>query len=285
MSAIRSRWAALGAAIAISLGAGGIGFVSATSPSSAATFVPIVACRVLDTRPSFQVGPRSTPLGVEETITVLATGDTGECTAVPATATGVVLNVTATDASQATYLTIWETGQGRPNASSLNPVPGQPPTPNAVTTGIDGDGNFDIYNLDGQVDVIVDIVGYYTDHHHDDRYYTKQQTDGLVNPLIASGPLEMDLGAERVGAFVNSSNEITEWYYRGGQAWAGQPNPPTGEGMAGKSRMNSHRIRDRNAPVALLLSSTTASSGEAVAVAFLGRPNLRSTHKDSTWRR
>jgi len=77
------------------------------------------------------------------------------------------------------------------------------------------------------------------------------------------------------------ATEITEWHYRGGQAWAGQPNPPTGEGMAGKSRMNSHRIRDRNAPVALLLSSTTASSGEAVAVAFLGRPNLR-TFGDST---
>lgn len=198
MSAIRSRWAAVGAAIAVSLGAGGIGLVSATSPSAAATFVPVVACRVLDTRPSFQVGPRSTPLGAEETITVLATGNTGECTSVPATATGVVLNVTATDASQATYLTIWETDQGRPNASSLNPVPGQPPTPNAVTTGIDGDGKFDIYNLQGRVHMIVDIVGYYTDHHHDDRYYTKQQSDALVSPLIASGPLEMDPGTERV---------------------------------------------------------------------------------------
>ncbi len=177
MSMIRSRWAAVGAAVAVTLGAGGIGFVSATSPSDAATFVPITPCRVIDTRPDFQVGPRSTPLGADETYDVTTTGTAGECTTVPTTATGVVLNVTATDATAPTFLTIWNTDEVQPNASSLNPTPGEPPVPNAVTTGINASGQFSIYNLAGTVHVLADIVGYYTDHHHDDRYYTETETD------------------------------------------------------------------------------------------------------------
>jgi hypothetical protein len=181
MTMMRSRWAAIGAAVAVTLGAGGIGLVSATSPSNAATFVPITPCRVIDTRPDFQVGPRSAPLAANDTHTLAATGSAGDCTAVPATASGVVLNVTATDATLLTFLTIWEAGQPRPDSSSLNPAPGQPPTPNAVTTGIDGDGQFSIYNFQGTVHVIADIVGYYTDHDHDDRYYTETEVDAAID--------------------------------------------------------------------------------------------------------
>ena len=102
---------------------------------------------------------------------------------------------------------------------------------------------------------------------------------GNMWPMLAGvGPL---LGAERVGAFVNASNRVEPWYYRAGQAWAAQPEPPPGEGFAGKGRKASHRLRDKDAPVALLLSGATSSSGEAVAVAFLGRDNLR-TFGDTT---
>lgn len=182
MSLMRSRWAAIGAAVAVTLGGGGIALVSATSPADAVTFVPITPCRVLDTRPGLDtVGPRSTALGADETYTVdaVAGGDgAGECAGViPAGATAVSMNVTTTDATGATFLTIWEAGIQRPLASSLNPVPGQPPTPNAVTTGVSGGGEFSIYNLAGSVNVLADINGYYADHHHDDRYYTKAQSD------------------------------------------------------------------------------------------------------------
>ena len=50
-------------------------------------------------------------------------------------------------------------------------------TPNAVTTGLSADGKFDIANGIGTVDVVVDVVGYYTDHNHDDRYYTEAEID------------------------------------------------------------------------------------------------------------
>jgi hypothetical protein len=184
MSLLRTRWAAVGAAVAVALGAGGIGLVSATSPADAVTFVPITACRVLDTRldPDFNVGPKTTPLGPGETHTVAAAD--GECDGkVPSSATALSLNVTTVDATQLTFLTVWESGQPQPNASSLNPAPGQPPTPNAVTTGIDGSGEFDIYNFQGTVHTIADINGYYVDHRHDDRYYTKAQIDARISTL------------------------------------------------------------------------------------------------------
>ncbi len=178
MTIIRTRWAAIGAAVAVTLGAGGIGIVSATQPSGAVAFVPITPCRVMDTRTEFNVGPKTSPVGPGEIYTVnTTTGNTGNCTDIPTTATGVSLNVTALDATQPTFLTIWATGDEQPDASSLNPVPGQPPTPNAVTTGINANGQFDIFNLQGSVQVLADINGYYTDHNHDDRYYTENEVD------------------------------------------------------------------------------------------------------------
>ena len=163
---IRTRWAAIGAAVAITLGAGGIGIVSATSPSGAVTYVPVEPCRLADTRAgASNVGPRDTPIGADETLVVIAEGANGECVGIPASATGLQLNVTSVNATAPTFLTIWGSGS-QPNASSLNPTPGQPPTPNAVTAGLTAGGAINIYNLAGTVEVIVDIVGYYTDHTH-----------------------------------------------------------------------------------------------------------------------
>ena len=54
-------------------------------------------------------------------------------------------------------------------ASSLNPAPGEPPTPNAVATPIDA-GRFNVYNNKGNSDIVIDINGYYVNHNHDDLY-------------------------------------------------------------------------------------------------------------------
>ena len=175
MSLVRTRWAALGAAVAVTLGGGGIGLVTATSPSDATTLVAITPCRVIDTRPDFTVGSKASPLGPGETHTVATHGDNGDCTGIPADAVAVSMNVTAVEATAPTFLTIWATGEPRPTASSLNPSPGQPPTPNAVTTNLNAGGRFDIFNLAGNVHVLADINGYYVDHHHDDRYYTQDE--------------------------------------------------------------------------------------------------------------
>jgi hypothetical protein len=180
---IRTRWAAVGAAVAITLGAGGIGLVSATSPSDAVTYVPITPCRLADTRAGDDnVGPRKAPIGPTETLVIMAEGNNGNCVGIPASATGLGLNVTALGATERSFLTIWGAGD-RPTVSNLNPIPGAPPIPNAVTTGLTADGKINIYNNAGTVNVIVDIAGYYTDHNHDDHYYTKTEVDALIAPL------------------------------------------------------------------------------------------------------
>src|SRR5690606_26063027 len=106
-----------------------------------------------------------------DTYSVSGIGTTGECQ-IPETATGLALNVTAVDATEPTFLTIFPAGTERPKASSLNPVPNQPATPNAVSVDLGANGQFSIFNLQGNVHAIADVVGYFTDHHHDDRYYT-----------------------------------------------------------------------------------------------------------------
>ena len=154
----RVRWAAIGAAVAITLGASGIGIARATSPDGAAAFVPITPCRLFDTRPDFQVGARSAALGPNDSYDVTATGQTGDCD-LPAGARGVVLNVTAVAATEPTFLTLWPAGEERPNASSLNPTPGAPPTPNAVTTNLNHNGAFSIYNLAGSAVGFMRVLG------------------------------------------------------------------------------------------------------------------------------
>ncbi len=176
---LKSRWAAIGAAVAVSLGAGGFGLIHATNPAGASAFVPISPCRALDTRTDFQVGPRSSPLGANDTYDVSGHGTVGDCT-LPDDATGLALNVTALDATAPSFLTFYPAGAVRPDASHLNPGPGQPPTPNAVNVQLGADGRFSIYNFQGSVNVIADVVGYYTGHDHDDRYYTKEQSDAAL---------------------------------------------------------------------------------------------------------
>lgn len=177
-SVLRTRWAAIGAAVAVSLGAGGVGLSQATTSSGEMPiYVPIEPCRLADTRPDFQVGPRSTPIGASETYTLSGWGTIGECS-LPTATTGLSLNVTAVDASKATYLTFFPADASPPNAANLNPTPGQPPTPNAVNVDLDGSGEFSVYNRFGTVHVVIDVQGYYDHHNHDNRYYTENEADG-----------------------------------------------------------------------------------------------------------
>jgi hypothetical protein len=125
------------------------------------TTVPITACRLVDTRPDSQVGPRGTALAAEETYTVEVGNASTQCAGVvPAEASGLVLNVTAARTSARTFVTVWDAGPW-PGTSSMNPVPG-PPVPNAVTTKLSGSNTFEVYNNAGSTDLIIDVVAYLT---------------------------------------------------------------------------------------------------------------------------
>jgi hypothetical protein len=159
-ASVRIRWAAIGAAIGVSLGSLAVVSFAADPPGAPSSLVPITPCRLMDTRPSDLVGSRSTPIGPGETHTAAVWGSNGECS-IPTTATGVSLNVTAVNGSASSFLTVFPSDAGRPRASSLNWVANQPPAPNGVTVKLSAVGALNLFNLTGTVDVIVDIVGYY----------------------------------------------------------------------------------------------------------------------------
>lgn len=151
---------AVTAAVAATLTASWAWSVTAAPGDADATFVPITPCRLADTRPGDNRVGTQGAFSPGDTKTFAARGTNGKCT-IPADATALSLNVTALGASQLTFLTFWPGGT-RPVASSLNPAPGEPPTPNAVTTTLAGDGSFKVYNEVGTVNTIIDINGYYT---------------------------------------------------------------------------------------------------------------------------
>ena len=79
---------------------------------------------------------------------------------VPEGAGAVVLNVTATEPTDAGYITVYPTGTVAPTASSLNFVAGQN-IANLVTAKVGTGGQVDIYNFAGDTQVLFDVVGWF----------------------------------------------------------------------------------------------------------------------------
>ena len=75
-------------------------------------------------------------------------------------ASAVVLNVTATQPSDAGHLTVWPAGQPRPSASNLNVAAGQT-VPNLVIAKVGTGGQVSIYNNSGSTHVIANVLGYF----------------------------------------------------------------------------------------------------------------------------
>jgi uncharacterized coiled-coil protein SlyX len=129
--------------------------------SEETTFVPVSPCRLMDLRAGSNVGPRSTPIEEEETYVLQITGSNGDCT-IPGDAAGVAMNVTALNATASSFLQLWPADEARPTQSNLNYLPGQAPTPNKVDVKLSPTGAVGVFNRFGTVDVIADVVGYYT---------------------------------------------------------------------------------------------------------------------------
>ena len=166
----RSHWAALGAAIAVTLGTGGVLTSSASAPAAPSSFVPITPCRLLDTRPApDNVGPRSAPLGAHTTFTAMAWGVNGNCV-IPAGATALSMNLAAVNPTASSYMTVFPADSSLPLAANLNYIAGQPPTPNSVTAALSTDGRISFYNLTGTVDIAVDVVGYFVADRDEELY-------------------------------------------------------------------------------------------------------------------
>lgn len=171
--------AAAAGAVSTSFDAG-----AGATPSSG-TYVPMVPCRLFDTRPApFTVGDRTTPLGPDETVSQQVTGDIGNCS-VPGDAVAVAINITAVDGTAPSFLTVTPAGGDLPIASTVNWLPGDGPAPNQIDATLSAGGAIDLYNAFGTVHVIGDVVGYTTPSElaaHDQRL---DQLDTEIASLVS----------------------------------------------------------------------------------------------------
>ena len=79
----------------------------------------------------------------------------------PGTPVALVLNVTAVNATNGTFVTVYPGTSSLPNASDLN-VSSVNATPNLVVVQVGTDGTINLYNAVGNVDLVVDALGYYS---------------------------------------------------------------------------------------------------------------------------
>ena len=186
-SRLRVRWSAIGAAIAISLGAGGLSMAhAAVSTDDKPVTVTVEPTRILDTRENIGLPGRfadATPREIQVTGSVsVASGGTD--VVVPPDAVGVIVNATVVNPSAKGFLSIRPGGaSGSPTTSNVNFLAGVN-TPNAATVDLSADGRLQLWletGVDGgNAHVVLDIVGYTVDHDHDDRYHTKGQVDAAL---------------------------------------------------------------------------------------------------------
>jgi uncharacterized protein (DUF1501 family) len=130
---------------------GGTPYVPPYVSSPAAAFVPLAPARLADTRET------GAPLGPAGSLRVAVTGHGG----VPPTGVAaVVANVTAVDATQAHYFTVFPGGTAPPGTSNINGGPGRA-VPNLVTIGVGADGSIEVFNSHGSTHCVVDVFGYF----------------------------------------------------------------------------------------------------------------------------
>ncbi len=119
---------------------------------------PLAPKRLLDTRSG--IGATTGALGARSTLDLTVAGGT---TTVPADAAAVALNVTLTEQTEATYLTVYprpaDTTEGPPLVSNVNGVPSEHRA-NMVFVAVGADRQVRIYNFAGRAHVVADVVGY-----------------------------------------------------------------------------------------------------------------------------
>ncbi len=167
-----SGWRRAGVGLAV--GAISIGSISAwqvtASGGEQSSFVPTAPCRLFDTRPGNEPDEgKKAPLGPGESNVHVqqVTGTIGNCQ-IPVDAVAVSMNVTTVGGTAQSNLRIHPADVDTPTASNLNWTAGQSPTPNKVDVQLSPDGKVSLFNQNGTVDVVADVVGYYTPNEVDE---------------------------------------------------------------------------------------------------------------------
>jgi hypothetical protein len=126
--------------------------VSTTPPVDG--FTATAPVRILDTRNNIGLSGAFT---AAQSRSLSIAGANG----VPANASAVALNVTATNATANAFLTVYPSGVANPGTSSVNFEAGKD-VANMVIVTLGTGGAASFYNDAGTTDVIADIVGYFT---------------------------------------------------------------------------------------------------------------------------
>jgi hypothetical protein len=118
--------------------------------SSGAAYTPLIPTRLLDTRATGQT------LGPGGSLNLAVTTSDG----VPSDVTAVALNLTVTDTTFASYLSVYPTSGTRPSVSSLDWV-ADDTVANSAIVPVGSGGQISLYNHTGRTDVVVDLDGYF----------------------------------------------------------------------------------------------------------------------------
>ncbi|MGD9995852.1 MAG: hypothetical protein AB7L17_04925 [Ilumatobacteraceae bacterium] len=128
--------------------------------ATGSSYTAVTPRRLLDTRPGYPTIDAQFsgggPIGSagQMTVPIAGRGD------VPGSADSVVVNVTVTNPTVASYLSLWPAGEARPTAANLNWVPGQTVSNMAIVRLGDG-GALSLFNLTGTADVVIDVLGWF----------------------------------------------------------------------------------------------------------------------------
>ncbi len=122
------------------------------TPGASAKHVPLTAARLYDaTAGGASMGPDSTM-----SLQVLGVGG------VPSLGvSAVALNVGAIGATANGFMTAWPSGEAMPVAANLNPL-ANTPVSNLAIVKVGPDGKVNVFNKNGSVKPVIDVVGYYT---------------------------------------------------------------------------------------------------------------------------
>lgn len=137
-------------------------FTNSTATASGSDFNAESPVRIADTRSGSGLPYSGHTLTAGSTLTIQVAGAGGVPSMTSsAPPTAVVINVTVTNTTAASYLTVWQSNVTRPLISDINWVAGQT-QPELGVVPVSPTGQVSFYNHAGNADLVVDVEGWYS---------------------------------------------------------------------------------------------------------------------------
>ena len=165
------------------------GYFAAPSAPGPGEYVALTPQRIADTRSGSGEPYAGDTLGPGSSLSIQVAGAGG----VPTTGVAAaVMNVTATDTTAPSYLSVYPAGESSPGTSNLNWSAGST-VANRVLVPLGSGGQITVYNDQGKVDVVVDVEGYITSGS------TVPSSAGVFFPLSPTRVLDTRVDAGTLG--------------------------------------------------------------------------------------